>query len=136
MYPALFNVLERNDISYEIKSTYCVKCHISVHDEDVSIMIKTDTDKMLVTLYSPLNVFVPAYMATDTSLAVCMLNHSLADGCFCYDIGDGLVYFKMTSSFYNSKLDDSNFEYMLSYTADIIEEYGAKLYRLVNFGRA
>ena len=58
---------------------------------------------------------------TEASTALCMLNHKIRDGAFCYDPENGLLYFRLTASFYNSSPDEFMFEYMLSAAAETVD---------------
>ncbi len=131
-YTALCSVLERNDIDYQKVKGKNIRCSISGTEKDIQLIFTIDESKMLVTLYSPVFRDVPPYRATDIALAICMINHSLTDGMLCFDIKEGFVYFKMTSSFYESGLNSSIFEYMLFVSAEIIEKYSPKIKKLIN----
>ena len=85
---------------------------------------------MLITLYSPLPLKTEKDRIADTALAVCMINHRLKEGSFCLDLAEGLIYFKMTNSFYETKINDMLFEYMLSAAADTIDEYYPKIKKI------
>lgn len=127
-YITLCNTLERNDIKYNREDeNLCVICRVSVNDIELSFRFTINPLKMLITLYSPLPIEVNNEKASDMALAVCIINSSLDDGSFCMDLEHDLLYFKMTSSFYESQLNDTIFEYMLSTSADIIDEYYPKL---------
>ena len=124
-------VLERNEIRYEIKDNKDIACFVNGGEGDISLLFRIDSSKMLVTLYSPLGEPVPFFCAGDVSLAVCMINNSLSDGTFCYDISDRLIYFRMTSSFYNSGANPFMFEYMLCAAAEAVDKYRPVLKKLM-----
>lgn len=127
----LCEVLEKNDIRYELTNSSCVNCTITDEEKEIDMVFHINPSKMLVTLYSPVIRPVPAELAENLSLALCMINHSLTDGAFCIDLNSGMVYFKLTASFYNSDPEGSAFEYMLSAAADAMDEYRPKIQRLV-----
>ncbi len=127
----LCEVLEKNDIRYELTNSSCINCTVTDTDEDIDMVFHINPSKMLVTLYSPVIRSVPEELSGDISLALCMINHTLTDGTFCIDLTAGMVYFKMTASFYNSAPVDSLFEYMLSAAADAMDDYSPKLRKLV-----
>lgn len=131
----LCRVLKRNEIDYSLSDNNCVRCSINVRDSEISFVFSVDPSKMLVTLYSRMLSNVPREMSTDAALAICMINHSLSDGAICFDIHEGMIYFKMTSSFYDSGLNDSVCEYMLSVAADTVENYRPSLSRLLTLKR-
>ena len=127
----LCRVLKRNGIDYSLSAGNCVRCSINVHESEISFIFSVDPSKMLVTLYSRMFSSVPRERSTDAALAICMINHSLPDGTICFDVRDGMIYYKMTSSFYDSGLSDSIIEYMLSAAADTVESYRPSLTRLL-----
>lgn len=131
-YTALCSVLERNDIDYEKIQDRNIRCNINGIESDIQLVFSINPSKMLVTLYSPIFKDVPAERATDTALATCIINHSLTDGAMCFDIKENFIYFKMTSSFYESGLNSSIFEYMLSASAEAIEKYREKIKKLIS----
>lgn len=122
-FSSLCSILERNSIDYEICSNDCVKCSVYSRDRDICMIFSIDSSKMLITLWSALYRNVPYDKTTDAALALCMINHSIPDGELCFDISEHLIYYKLTSSFYNSGISDSAFEYMLSSAANTIEKY-------------
>lgn len=130
-YMTLCRTLDRNDIEYEREDdNLCVKCNVSGRDIELSFWFTINPSKMLITLYSPVPIKLIKDKTADMALAICMINNALEDGSFCLDICDELIYFKMTSSFYETKVNDSMFEYMLSTAADIIDEYYPRLKKL------
>ena len=130
-YVMLCNTLERNDISFESNDKeLCVKCGISGRDIEQNFLFSINPSKMLITLFSPIPIEIPEENTTDIAIAVCIINNKLSHGCFCIDTSEGVVYFKMTTSFYESNVSERVFEYMLSSAADTIDEYYPKIKNL------
>ena len=130
-YAALCRTLERNDITFAGDDRrLCVRCKVSGRDIEQNYIFNIDPSKMLITLYSTVPVRVGQENLGDMALALCMINNTISDGSFCIDIGEGILYFKMTVSFYESTVSDTVFEYMLSTAADTIDEYYPGLHRL------
>lgn len=127
----LCDVLEKNDIRYEMTDNYCISCTVTASDRDINMIFHINPSKMLVTLYSPVIKPVPSDTAEYLSLALCAINHSLFDGAFCIDLSAEMVYFKMTASYYNSDPEDFIFEYMLSAAADVMDEYSPKIEKMI-----
>ncbi len=82
---------------------------------------------MLITLYAPLPVKVRKENSSNVALAICMINNNLNDGNFNFDINEGAVFFKMTSSFFETDVNSEIFEYMLSAAADTVEDYYSRV---------
>jgi len=59
----------------------------------------------------------------DGAIAVCAANYGLADGFFKYDITDGKIMFKLTSSFCDSDIAEDLLEYVIHYSISVIDEY-------------
>ena len=131
-YTSLCKMLERNDIDFEKNDkSLCVKCSVSGKDAEMNFLFTVDASKMLITLYSIVPVQVDKDRAGDMALALCVINNGLSDGAFSLDTENMLVYYKMTSSFYNSKVSASVYEYMLSAAADVMDEYFIKIKKLI-----
>ena len=91
-----------------------------------------EPSKMLISLYVPIEIDSGLRNVSDLAFALCVINDTLSDGHFCFDRRNTGVYFKMTSSFYNSILSESIFEYMLSVAAEKTDEYYLKINELVS----
>lgn len=130
-FEALYALLEKNDIRYELMDDRRVKCFVPSCGGDIPLYFGIDSFKMLVTLYSPVPFGISQEKTADIAVAVCLINNALADGGFCFDMKTRMIYFKMTFSFYNGGIPDSVFEYMLSAAADAVEIYEPKL-RIIN----
>ncbi|MBQ9461529.1 MAG: YbjN domain-containing protein [Clostridia bacterium] len=130
-YSVLCSALDRNDIFYEVKSDNSVTCVVSAGSEDIPMTFTIDASKMLVTLFAPIAHGVAADIATDTALAVCMINDRISEGAFCFDVNGGLVYYRLTQSYYNRGQSEFLFEYMLSSAASLMEEYRPRLKKLL-----
>ncbi len=127
----LCSALDRNDIFYEVKSDTSVTCVVRAGREDIPITFTVDTSKMLVTLFAPITHGVSADIATDTALAVCMINDAVSEGTFCFDVAGGLVYYRLTQSYYNRGQTEFLFEYMLSSAVSQVEEYRPRMKNLL-----
>ncbi len=127
----LCSVLNRNDIIYDVKSDNSVTCLVCAGDKDIPITFSIDTSRMLVTLLAPVSCCITADITTDIALAVCMINDMISEGSFCFDVTAGLVYYRLTQSYYNQGQSEALYEYMLSCAAELIEEYRPRLKRLL-----
>lgn len=127
-YQTLCRVLERNEILYECdEKNMCIKCSVSGRDRDMNIYFVIEPPKMLLTVYVPIDVGESWKNVSDLALALCVINDTLSDGHFGFDRRNMEVYFKITSSFYDTWLNDSVCEYMLSAAAENADEYCTKI---------
>ncbi len=129
-YMLLCRTLDRNGITYKRNDKrLCVRCTLPEGDKDHSFLFSIDPEKMLISLYSPV-LTDSETSGQELAAALCVINNDLRHGCFCYCIEDRLLYFRMTTSFYETNLSGEVFEYMLSRAADTIEEYSEPLRKL------
>ena len=130
-FSVLCRVLERNDIFYERNGPGAVTCRVSGQDGDISITFSVNASKMLVTALAPVCVSVLPCMTTDAALAVCIINNKLPDGGFCFDVSGGMIFYRLSQSYYNSGQTEFLFEYMLSCAAEAVDKYRPGLKRLM-----
>jgi hypothetical protein len=52
------------------------------------------------------------------------------DGCFDYDLSDGQILFRLTSSYRDSLLSEALFEYMVMVSASTIDKYNDRFFML------
>ena len=76
------------------------------------------------------NFNVPEEKRLDMALAVSIVNNRLVDGSFDYDVMRGALLFRMTTSFIESTLSETAFEYMLFCSCGTIDEYNDKFLML------
>ena len=61
------------------------------------------------------------------ALAVNMINSSIIDGSFDYNILNGNLLFRLTSSFKNSLISENAFEYIIYISCSTVDKYNDKL---------
>ncbi len=122
-YMLLCRTLERNDIQFiRNDKKLSVKCSIAGERRELNFLFVTDPEKMLMTLYSPVAAAKGNTDAGSAAMKICSINNTLSNGCFCIDEDDGIIYFRVVISFYETNLSPEIFEYMLSLAADTVEE--------------
>ena len=129
-------------------STLCayldeVECPYEKNDEKLSISFTTagddlpikirvivDSKKQLISLFSQIPVVVPEEKRLDLAIAVTVANNSLVDGCFDYDLSEGYIVYRMTSSFIESEIGRDLFEYLMIVSCQTVDEYNDKFLML------
>lgn len=64
------------------------------------------------------------------ALAVCMINNSIRNGRFDYNINEGELSFRCSSCFTGGELSDKTAERMVMLTGGTVEDYNDKLYAI------
>lgn len=130
-YMLICHILSSNDIPFIRNDTaLSIRCSISSRDGDMLFFFSVDPSKMLINLYSPLNFRIKEEDRGEIALGLCMINNKLSHGCFYLDTEDNIIYFRMTTSFYETNLNEMLFEYMLSSAADSVEEFSDVIKKL------
>lgn len=92
-------------------------------DLPIKLTIDCDADRGLVFLISHLPFVIQEDKRLDVAIAVSAINNVLVDGCFDYDVTNGHMFFRMTSSFIDSTLGEELFAYMLFCSCQTIDKY-------------
>ena len=130
-YKTLLQALDAIDWKYE-KNEEKLRVDFSVKGDDLPMEFTmiVDADRQLVRLVSFLPFHFPADKRAEGAIATSQINYKLADGSFDYDIKDGEVSFRMTSSFRSSLISESLLRYMVQCAIYTVDEYNDKLFMI------
>lgn len=130
-YETLCTMLNGNDWHYKKDDAKMkIECGAQGDDLPMDISIRIDSDRQLVVLLSHLPFVVSEDKRLDIAVATSVINYKLVDGSFDFDIEDGHMFFRMTSSYRESELAKEVFFYMLMCSCQTIDEYNDKLLML------
>ena len=106
--------------------------HFGVIGEDIPMdfHIVLDVERELILLFSPLPFNFKEDKRVEGAIATCQINYVLAEGSFDYDIEDGTVLFKMTSSFKSSLISKELLDYMIACATYTVDKYNDMLMML------
>lgn len=130
-YVTLCSMLDDNNWHYE-KDEAKLKINCSAQGDDLpmDIIIRIDPDRQLVILMSLLPFVVSEDKRVDAAIATSVINYKVVDGSFDFDMEDGHMFFRMTSSYVGSELSKEVFFYMLMCSFQTIDDYNDKLLML------
>ena len=103
-----------------------IKSCVNGEDLPIDFIIRVNPKNEVVSYISWLPFTVSDEKRVDCALAVCVANYGLPDGNFDYDIADGEITFRLTSSYRESALGEKLFEYMLVCASATVDEYNDK----------
>ena len=110
-----------------------IRCSARGDDLPMELNIGVDEERQVIVLLSPQPFSAPEEKIKDMAIAVSVVNNSLIDGCFCLDVCDGQLFFRMTCSFRDSILGDALFTYLIFRSFQTIDEYNDK-FMLLSMG--
>ena len=131
MYGTLCSTLDSHEWHYKKdEEKLSIDCGAQGEDLPMEITIKVDAERQLIMLLSHLPFVISEDKRLDVAIAVSAVNNKLVDGSFDYDIADGHMFFRMTSSFIESEIGNELFTYMLMVSCHTIDEYNDKFLML------
>ena len=131
IFDALVNMLDTRDWKYEkFEEDLVIKAGIKGEDLPIEFIVVVKPKNQVVQLLSRLPFTIPEDKRVDAAIAVCVVNNGLVDGSFDYDITEGDITFRLTSSYRESTLGADLFEYMILVSAGTIDDYNDKFFML------
>lgn len=100
---------------------------VSGDDIPMQFVIAIDVDRQLVRLISFLPFQFTDDRRVDGSIATNQINYTLAEGCFDFNLADGQVIFRITTSFRESLVGDEMLRHMISVACFTVDRYNDKL---------
>lgn len=131
VYGALTRMLDERDWKYD-KDEENLRIISGVRGEDLPIqfIVEVKPQQQVVQFISPLPFHMPEDKRVDGAIAACVANYGIVSGCFDYDISDGEIRFRLTSSYRDSVLGDDLFEYMIMVAAGTVDNYNDRFFML------
>ncbi len=127
VFDTLVNMLDSRGWKYEKhEEKLMIKSGIKGDDLPIEFHIAIKPGQQIVQFMSPLPGYMPEDKRVDGAIAVAAVNWKLNDGSFDYDLSDGQIVFRLTSSYRESTLGADLFEYMIMVSAGTIDEYNEK----------
>ena len=131
VFKSLVKMLDTRDWKYEKhEEKLLIKSGIKGDDLPVEFIVVVKPRNEVVQFISQLPFNMPEDKRVDGAIAICVANYGLVDGSFDYDINDGSIIFRLTSSYRSSDLGLDLFEYMIMVAASTVDSYNDKFFML------
>ncbi len=131
IYASLLHMLDERDWNYEkIEEKLMIKSGVKGEDLPIQFYMTVNPKNQVVQLMSPLPFEMPEDKRLEGAIAICAANYGLCDGSFDYNLTDGAIWFRMTSSYRESILGADLFEYMIMVAAGTIDRYNDKFFMI------
>ncbi len=130
-YEVLCKMLDDRGWNYEkVEDNLLIKSGVKGDDLPIEFIMKVNPRNEIVSFISWLPFKIEESKRIDLAVAICAANYGLADGSFDYDVTDGTILFRLTSSYCGSILSEDLFEYMLMCAASTVDRYNDKLFMI------
>ncbi|MBE6656642.1 MAG: hypothetical protein E7609_07260 [Ruminococcaceae bacterium] len=131
IFDALVDMLDTRDWKYEkFEEDLVIKSGIKGDDLPIEFIVVVKPKNQVVQLLSRLPFQIPEEKRVDAAIAICVANNGLVDGSFDYDIAEGNITFRLTTSYRESTLGADLFEYMILVSAGTIDDYNDKFFMI------
>ncbi len=131
VYSTLTKMLDNRGWHYEkIEDKLMIKSGVKGDDLPIEFIVVVKPDKEVVQFLSMMPFNMPEEKRVDGAIAICVANYGLCDGSFDYDLSDGQIVFRLTSSYRESVLGEDLFEYMIMVAAATVDNYNDKFFMI------
>lgn len=130
-YAVLCKLFDNMGWKYEKREDeLVVESGVKSDDLPIDFLMRVKPRNEIVSLLSWMPYKVEESKRLDMAIAVCVANYSLVDGSFDYNIADGTIVFRLTSSYKESELSEELFKYMIMVSATTVDEYNDKFFMI------
>ncbi|MGN0788997.1 MAG: YbjN domain-containing protein [Christensenellales bacterium] len=131
VYEYLCNMCDNMDLKYSrIDDELAITFDFSGEDLPMSFILYVEQQRQYIGLVSRLPFSTPEDKMVEVALAVTAINFRMPDGQFDFDIEEGKITFKMTSSYRESLLGEEVFKYMIGWALNVVEKYNDQLFMI------
>lgn len=132
VYDKLVKMLETRDWNFtKHEEDLVISSGIKTDDFPVEFVMVVNPNNEVVQFLSKLPFSIAEDKRMDGAIAVCVANYGLCDGSFDYNISNGDIVFRLTTSYAgDTLLSDDLFEYMIMVAAGTVDDYNDKFYLL------
>ena len=131
VYDTLCSMLDNIGWKYEkVEEKLMIKSGVKGEDLPIDFLVIVKPRNQVVQFISSMPFNMPEDKRVEGALAVCTANYGLVDGSFDYDLSDGQIVFRLTSSYRDSLLSEALFEYMIMVSASTIDNYNDRFFML------
>ena len=92
-------------------------------NKPMQIILTVDIERQLIRLMSPMPFKIGESKRIEGAIATCAASFGMVDGSFDYDISNGSIVFRMTSSFMDSSIGKGLFDYMINCSCAMVDNY-------------
>ncbi len=131
VYGTLIKMLDTREWHYEKhEDKLLIKSGVKGEDLPVEFIVVVNPRNEVVQFISSMPFNMPEDKRIDGAIAVCVANYGLVDGSFDYDLRDGEIRFRLTTSYRESVLGEDLFEYMIMVAAATVDNYNDKFFMI------
>ena len=123
-YNTLCAAIEKRNWRYD-RDDEKLTVYFGVNGDDIPmrLIMRIDEERQVLQTLSPLPFEMSESKRIEGAIAACAASYGLADGYFEYDLSDGMIVYKLSTSFRESILGEGVMAYMMDCTLAIVDQY-------------
>lgn len=130
-FDTLCRTLDKHEWRYKKNvETLTIECGAQGDDLPIELSVEVDAERSLIYLLSHLPFVIPEDKRLEVAVAVSVVNNTLVDGSFDYDVASGHMFFRMSNSFIESIVGEETISYMIFCSCQTIDDYNDKFLML------
>ena len=131
VYRSLIRTLDDMGWKYEKdEENLLIKSGVNSDDLPVEFIVRIMAQNEVIQFLSSLPFRMPEEKRVDGALAVSVANYGLVDGSFDYDIRDGEIRYRLTTSYRDASPAREAFEYIIMVAASTVDNYNDRFFML------
>lgn len=131
VFDSLVKMLDSRDWHYEKhEEKLLIKSGVKGEDLPIEFIVAVHPEAEVIQFISPMPFNMPEDKRVDGAIAVCVANYGLINGSFDYDLTDGEIRFRLTTSYTGSVLSDDLLEHMILIAASTSDKYNDRFFML------
>ncbi len=136
VYAKLVAMLEKHGWSFDRHDDdLVISSGVKGDDLPIEFIVVVNAKQQVAEFLSRLPFEMPAEKRVEGAVAVCAANDGICDGSFDYNIRNGQITFRLTTSFCGGTvLGEELFEYMIFEASATVDKYNDKFYLLAQGG--
>lgn len=128
VYEAFCKALDSRGWRYQKEDDkLIIKLGVNGDDIPMDLLIIVDVKRQMIRLISFLPVTMPEDKLIDGAIATSVINRSLPNGCFEYDVMKGATLFRLTVPFFDNVPEQACYEYVVDCACAVIDQYNDRL---------
>ncbi len=130
VYKSICDIFDGNNWKYQ-KDEENLAVYIGINGDDLPMAFKVscDVDRQVLRVISQLPFKIEDDKKFEGALLLSLINYMLVEGNFDYDIFEGDVMFRSTTSFKESLISKDLIEYMFQVAISTVDDYNDLLYQ-------
>lgn len=131
VYQTLCDTLDARNWHYnKTEEKLAVSFGVNGDDLPMEFVIIVDEKRQLVRLMSMMSYKMPEEKRVEGAIATVAASHGMLNGSFDYNLSDGAIMFRMTTSYWGSQLGQGQFAFMIDCACAMVDRYNDKFFAL------